>query len=470
MANNQLFNEIGDEIKEALKEGLAKGDFSGLNNAIMGSVNRVLDDATDSLERSTGINTRRPQNVSSHTYSTYSQGAATRERQKQLERERQERQKRLEQQRLDRQRRREQERELKRRRQASASASATEARRRSLQEKRAQSELAKKMRSPHAIVVGGKLLPTKFVAMDDTKSILYIAAGCIGIPLFGLLSIIFGHGMVDNPSFEIPLILNLLLTAGSGALLYAGIQKRKLTERAKRYARICGEKMYAKLTQIASSTGMSEKALKKDIKKMLRKGYYPEGYMDEEETTLMLSDEVYRDYSSMKSRQKVEEEEKRRQEAESRLTGEEKSELDVMVGEGMEAINKLHKLNDDIPGEVITAKLDLLEDLLKQIFTRVSEHPEQMDRMHKLMDYYLPTMLKLVEAYAEYDKVSAPGKEILQAKSEIENTLDTINEAFVQLLNNLFQDSVWDVTSDAQVLATMLTQEGLAQEAALKTQ
>ena len=66
--------------------------------------------------------------------------------------------------------------------------------------------------------------------------------------------------------------------------------------------------------------------------------------------------------------------------------------------------------------------------------------------------------------------MSTPGKELIQAKSEIENTLDTINEAFVQLLNNLFQDSVWDVTSDAQVLTTMLTQEGLAQEAALKTQ
>lgn len=171
----------------------------------------------------------------------------------------------------------------------------------------------------------------------------------------------------------------------------------------------------------------------------------------------------------MKSRMKTEEEEKRK-EAESRLTGEEKSELDIMVGEGMDAVNRLHKLNDDIPGEVISAKLDLLEDLLKQIFNRVSEHPEQMDRMHKLMDYYLPTMLKLVEAYAEYDKVSTPGKELIQAKSEIENTLDTINEAFVQLLNNLFQDSVWDVTSDAQVLTTMLTQEGLAQEAALKTQ
>ena len=466
MANNQLFNEIGDEIKEALKEGLAKGDFSGLNNAIMGSVNRVIDDATDQLERSTGIKTGRVQNVSTHTYSTYSRGTATRERQKQLERERKERQQRLEREREERQKRREAEKEQRRQRQAAFSSrpDATEARRKSLEERRAQNELAKRMKSPNAIVAGGKLLPTKFDSVDDTKSIIYIIFGVIGVMLFFAFTI--AAGIVKN----FPWVLSFsLLTAASAGLGILGIQKRKITERAKRYARICGEKMYAKLSQISSATGMSEKALKKDIKKMLRTGYYPEGYMDEEETTLMLSEDVYREYSSMKSRMKTEEEEKRK-EAESRLTGEEKSELDIMVGEGMDAVNRLHKLNDDIPGEVISAKLDLLEDLLKQIFNRVSEHPEQMDRMHKLMDYYLPTMLKLVEAYAEYDKVSTPGKELIQAKSEIENTLDTINEAFVQLLNNLFQDSVWDVTSDAQVLTTMLTQEGLAQEAALKTQ
>jgi hypothetical protein len=66
MADNQLFNEIGDEIREALKEGLAIGDFSGLNNAILGSVNKVLDDATEHMERSVGINPDRTQNVSTH--------------------------------------------------------------------------------------------------------------------------------------------------------------------------------------------------------------------------------------------------------------------------------------------------------------------------------------------------------------------------------------------------------------------
>ena len=72
--------------------------------------------------------------------------------------------------------------------------------------------------------------------------------------------------------------------------------------------------------------------------------------------------------------------------------------------------------------------------------------------------------IKLVEAYAEYDKVSQPGEDILTAKTEIEKTLDIINQAFVELLNKLFQNSVWDVKAEANVLKTMLRQEGLADD------
>ena len=84
-----------------------------------------------------------------------------------------------------------------------------------------------------------------------------------------------------------------------------------------------------------------------------------------------------------------------------------------------------------------------------------------MHRMHKMMDYYLPTTLKLVEAYEDFDKVSMPGPEIIAAKAEIERTMDIINQAFSELLNNLFRNAVLDATTDAQVLQTMLAREGL---------
>ena len=136
-------------------------------------------------------------------------------------------------------------------------------------------------------------------------------------------------------------------------------------------------------------------------------------------------------------------------------------ELNQMVAEGMECIRKLRDMNDAIEGEVISAKLYRLENLLKEIFDKVREYPDQMSQMHKLMDYYLPTTLKLVEAYREFDGVSVPGEDIISAKAQIEKTLDTINAAFTELLNNLFRNRVYDVTTDAQVLETMLAQEGL---------
>ena len=43
---------------------------------------------------------------------------------------------------------------------------------------------------------------------------------------------------------------------------------------------------------------------------------------------------------------------------------------------------------------------------------------------------------------------------------EIENTIDTINRAFEQLLDDLFQDTAFDISSDISVLQTMLAKEG----------
>ena len=53
------------------------------------------------------------------------------------------------------------------------------------------------------------------------------------------------------------------------------------------------------------------------------------------------------------------------------------------------------------------------------------------------------------------------GENIKTAKEEIEKTLDTINDAFETLLDDLYQDTAFDVTTDASVLQAMLEKEGL---------
>ena len=54
------------------------------------------------------------------------------------------------------------------------------------------------------------------------------------------------------------------------------------------------------------------------------------------------------------------------------------------------------------------------------------------------------------------------------SKREIEGTLDTLNLAFEKLLDELFEDTALDVSSDISVLQTLLAQEGLTEDGLAK--
>ena len=123
----------------------------------------------------------------------------------------------------------------------------------------------------------------------------------------------------------------------------------------------------------------------------------------------------------------------------------------------------MREANDAIPGEDISKKLTRLELIIDKIFTHVEKHPEQTDELHKFMNYYLPTTLKLVNAYREFDEQPVQGENIRKAKQEIEDTLDTIISAFEKLFDSMFEDAAMDISTDISVLETMLAQEGLTE-------
>ena len=128
---------------------------------------------------------------------------------------------------------------------------------------------------------------------------------------------------------------------------------------------------------------------------------------------------------------------------------------------GEEFIRKIHESNDAIPGEEISVKIAKMEEIIDRIFQRAEAHPEIVPDLKKMMDYYLPMTVKLLDAYEEMDGQPVQGENITNSKKEIEATLDTLNEAFAKLLDSVFQDIAWDVSSDISVLQTMLAQEGL---------
>ena len=80
------------------------------------------------------------------------------------------------------------------------------------------------------------------------------------------------------------------------------------------------------------------------------------------------------------------------------------------------------------------------------------------------MSYYLPTTLKLLQAYQEFDAQPIQGENIKSAKTEISDTLDTITVAFKNLLDSLFEHEAMDISTDISALETMLAHEGLTED------
>lgn len=307
--------------------------------------------------------------------------------------------------------------------------------------------------------------------VGQISGILYTVFGGIGLGLTVVVAtmgglIIYADGTIAALPFG--------LVAGGFFLLFTGMINKGTynldrLKRFNRYLQICGNKTYCDIKTIADHTGKKPKKVLKDLKKMLLLNMLPQGHLDEKETCLMLDDKTYQEYLEAERRKKEQEEfdlNTLNREEQKKEVSQPKSEVEIMIEEGQEYIAKLKDFNEAIDGAVISEKLLHLERVLTAIFDMIKEHPKQLPQMRKFMDYYLPTTLKLVSAYADFNQVKIQGDNISSAKEEIEKTFDTINKAFEKLLDDLYQDAAFDATTDAQVLKTLLTQEGLAEDKA----
>ena len=430
MSNSFNHSNLGDQFKKAVSEGLATGDFRELNILVNDTVTEAISEAG-----------RQVKNVSNTNYRSTTK---IYENARQYEKQQQKR-----------------------------------------------NEQYKKMYQSSGQLKNGSptkskntLPATKTKSVGQVSSILYMVFGGIGTGISTALLLASTIIGLVSGSWSISLLGFLgALLGGSIFMVRKGINEKNRLERMKRYLSLFAGKMYVNIADLADSLGKSTKYILKDVKKMMKLGFFPEGHLDKKETCLMLDDATYREYLRLEKERKTYELEhgsssintsntsnsgnsadsssSKQEPTASVHTTHVNPELNAMIQEGQAYICKLHELNDIIPEEVISEKMDRMEGLLKEIFKRLEEDPTQMSQMHKLMNYYLPTTITLLQSYSEFDDISAPGTDIIKAKAEIEKTVDIINEAFTELLNKLFQATVFDVTTDAQVLQTMLAKEGL---------
>ena len=139
-------------------------------------------------------------------------------------------------------------------------------------------------------------------------------------------------------------------------------------------------------------------------------------------------------------------------------------EVAALMKERDRAISEMRRLNDNIPDPRLSQQIDHLEEVTGKIVDQVIAQPKKLPQIRRFMDYYLPTTLKLLNAYDRMDSTGIAGDNITATKDKVSAMMDTIVRAFDRQLDALFGEEALDISTDITVMENLLAREGLTQD------
>ena len=137
-------------------------------------------------------------------------------------------------------------------------------------------------------------------------------------------------------------------------------------------------------------------------------------------------------------------------------------EADAVIAKGQEMLHTIRAENDAITDEVLSGQMDELERLCVQIFTTVAEKPHKAPQIRKFMNYYLPTTLKMLASYRTMNDRGVSVTDMTEARATTIRGMGMVLTACQKQLDNLYKDTMLDVSTDIDVLEQMLRRDGYA--------
>ncbi len=233
------------------------------------------------------------------------------------------------------------------------------------------------------------------------------------------------------------------ILAGGVALLLGG---RGMTRRMRRFAKYlaaAGNRSSVSISRLASAAEVSERRVEKDLDIMIDRGMWGEdAYLDLGAGKLFRSAAAANEHYEQ---QQASTAPPAPVEAEQGYSG---------------VLRDIRRANDRIADEVLSTKIDRLEEIASRIFRLIENEPQKKAKASTFLNYYLPTTQKLLDSYAEFEEAGVSGGNVSQAKRKIEQTMDNIVMGFERQLDELYRTDAMDIDSDIRVMETMLRRDG----------
>ena len=169
---------------------------------------------------------------------------------------------------------------------------------------------------------------------------------------------------------------------------------------------------------------------------------------------------------SAKKRKAAQEAERREAEKKAAQTPASKKsygpEVDPILEEANRALSEMGRLYTSIKDPEVRGKINEIMRITDKIAQDAIADPSDIPQIKKFMNYYLPTTIKLLNAYDRMSSQGIEGDNLGKSMKNINEMLDAAIAAYKKRLDSLFANQALDIETDIDVMNTMLAREGLS--------
>ena len=109
----------------------------------------------------------------------------------------------------------------------------------------------------------------------------------------------------------------------------------------------------------------------------------------------------------------------------------------------------------------VRSKINEIMRITDKIVQDALHDPSDIPQIKKFLNYYLPTTIKLLNAYDRMSSVGVEGENLDKSMKSINDMLDTAIVAYKKRLDSLFANQSLDIETDIDVMNQLLAREGL---------
>lgn len=292
---------------------------------------------------------------------------------------------------------------------------------------------------------------SKLGLLKTAKVISFILAFCMLITLFA-------DGFTGD--FFENLFFTVLFSVSGFFTLKKSQQLDMISKDYTRFLRELGHNTVIPVRDLASSVQKSEQDTIKELMYMMNKGYFKQARIVENDSLFLLDIPTFKLYKDQKNQMPnlSYEENKQIEKDAHKDVNIEKAENIIKISS--KEINSINLDISRIKSRSFLEKVIEIKKTIENIVNIIKRYPEKAYALDKFMDYYLPTTVKLIDAYTEYEVMESNDPKIKNSLLEIESSIETINEAFGKIQLELMEDRTMDIKTDIETMKILLNQEG----------